>query len=71
MQAALDITLPYVRERKQFDAAIGTFGLMQGKIADMYTALQSSRALPMRWRRTLTPATPFTRGRRQLPAARQ
>jgi len=44
MQAALDIALPYVRERKQFDAPIGTFGLMQGKIADMYTALQSSRA---------------------------
>jgi len=44
MQAALDMTLPYVRERKQFDAAIGTFGLMQGKLADMYTALQSSRA---------------------------
>jgi isovaleryl-CoA dehydrogenase len=43
MQAALDITLPYVRDRRQFDAAIGTFGLMQGKIADMYTALQSSR----------------------------
>ena len=44
MQAALDIALPYVRERRQFDAPIGTFGLMQGKIADMYTALQSSRA---------------------------
>jgi isovaleryl-CoA dehydrogenase len=44
MQAAMDIALHYVRERKQFDAAIGTFGLMQGKIADMYTALQSSRA---------------------------
>ena len=44
MQAALDITLPYVRERKQFNQAIGCFGLMQGKIADMYTALQSSRA---------------------------
>ena len=44
MQAALDLTLPYVRERRQFDAAIGTFGLMQGKVADMYTALQSSRA---------------------------
>jgi len=37
-------TQPYVRERKQFNAPIGTFGLMQGKIADMYTALQSSRA---------------------------
>ncbi|MFC3814134.1 isovaleryl-CoA dehydrogenase [Lysobacter sp. GCM10012299] len=44
MQASLDIALPYVRERKQFSAAIGTFGLMQGKIADMYTSLQSSRA---------------------------
>ena len=44
MQAAMDITLPYVRERKQFDTAIGTFGLMQGKMADMYAALQSSRA---------------------------
>ena len=44
MQAALDVALPYVRERRQFDSAIGSFGLMQGKIADMYTALQSSRA---------------------------
>ncbi len=44
MQAALDAALPYVRERKQFNAPIGTFGLMQGKIADMYTMLQSSRA---------------------------
>ena len=44
MQAALDLTLPYVRERKQFDVAIGTFQLMQAKIADMYTALASSRA---------------------------
>ncbi|ATD67503.1 MULTISPECIES: isovaleryl-CoA dehydrogenase [Luteimonas] len=44
MQSALDIALPYVRERKQFDVAIGTFGIMQAKIADMYTSLQSSRA---------------------------
>ena len=43
MQAALDITLPYVRERKQFNAPIGTFGVMQAKVADMYTKLQSSR----------------------------
>jgi len=55
MQAALDLALPYVRERKQFDAAIGTFGLMQGKIADMYTAPAPS---PTRWRATSTPATP-------------
>ena len=44
MQAALDAALPYMRERRQFDVAIGTFQLMQGKLADMYTALQSSRA---------------------------
>ena len=44
MQAALDIALPYVRARKQFNAPIGTFGIMQAKIADMYTLLQSSRA---------------------------
>ena len=44
MQAALDAALPYVRERRQFDAPIGTFGIMQAKIADMYTALQSARA---------------------------
>jgi isovaleryl-CoA dehydrogenase len=44
MQAAMDIALPYSRERKQFDVAIGSFGIMQAKLADMYTALQSSRA---------------------------
>jgi isovaleryl-CoA dehydrogenase len=44
MQAAMDITVPYVRERKQFNAPIGTFGIMQAKVADMYTKLQSSRA---------------------------
>ena len=43
MQAAMDLVLPYVRERKQFNAPIGTFGMMQAKVADMYTALQSSR----------------------------
>ncbi|MDQ3494127.1 MAG: isovaleryl-CoA dehydrogenase [Pseudomonadota bacterium] len=44
MQAAMDAALPYVRERRQFDAPIGSFGIMQVKLADMYTALQSSRA---------------------------
>ena len=44
MQAALDVALPYVRDRRQFGQAIGTFGIMQAKVADMYTALQSSRA---------------------------
>ncbi|MES1199068.1 MAG: acyl-CoA dehydrogenase family protein [Pseudomonadota bacterium] len=44
MQAALDCVLPYVRERKQFGRAIGSFQLMQAKIADMYVALNSARA---------------------------
>ena len=44
MQACLDVVLPYVRDRKQFGKPIGTFQLMQGKIADMYVALNSARA---------------------------
>ena len=44
MQACLDTVLPYVRERKQFGKAIGEFQLMQAKVADMYVALNSSRA---------------------------
>ena len=44
MQACLDVVLPYVRERKQFGRPIGSFQLMQGKIADMYVALKSARA---------------------------
>ncbi len=48
MQAALELTLGYVRERKQFDQAIGTFGIMQAKLADMYTAWQSASAYAYR-----------------------
>jgi isovaleryl-CoA dehydrogenase len=48
MQAAMDICLPYVHERKQFGKPIGMFELMQGKMADMYVALQSSRAFAYR-----------------------
>jgi isovaleryl-CoA dehydrogenase len=44
MQACLDVVLPYVRERKQFGKPIGAFQLMQGKVADMYVALNSARA---------------------------
>jgi isovaleryl-CoA dehydrogenase len=44
MQACLDAVIPYVRERKQFGVPIGSFQLMQGKIADMYVALNSARA---------------------------
>ncbi len=48
MQAGMDLTIPYVRERRQFDRAIGSFGIMQAKIADMFTRLQSARAYTYR-----------------------
>jgi isovaleryl-CoA dehydrogenase len=44
MQACLDVVIPYVRERKQFGQAIGSFQLIQAKVADMYVAMQSARA---------------------------
>jgi isovaleryl-CoA dehydrogenase len=44
MQACLDTVLPYMHQREQFGASIGTFQLVQGKLADMYTKLSASRA---------------------------
>jgi isovaleryl-CoA dehydrogenase len=44
MQACLDVVLPYVHARKQFNTPIGQFQLMQGKLADMYTTLSACRA---------------------------
>ncbi|MBE9555947.1 MAG: isovaleryl-CoA dehydrogenase, partial [Proteobacteria bacterium] len=44
MQACMDIVVPYVHERKQFGQAIGEFQLMQGKLADMYTTMNATRA---------------------------
>ncbi|KAI9138117.1 acyl-CoA dehydrogenase/oxidase [Paraphysoderma sedebokerense] len=44
MQAALDITIPYAQQRKQFGKPISSFQLVQGKIADMYTKLSASRS---------------------------
>jgi isovaleryl-CoA dehydrogenase len=44
MRSALDVVLPYVHAREQFGAPIGTFELMQGKLADMYTATNAARA---------------------------
>ena len=44
MQACLDVVLPYVRERKQFGQPIGSFQLIQAKVADIYVALNSARA---------------------------
>ncbi|MFC3678214.1 isovaleryl-CoA dehydrogenase [Ferrovibrio xuzhouensis] len=44
MQAAMDVVLPYVHERKQFGQPIGSFQLIQGKVADMYTEMNAARA---------------------------
>tara|TARA_R110001592_G_scaffold1001_3_gene5919 strand:+ start:2112 stop:3284 length:1173 start_codon:yes stop_codon:yes gene_type:complete len=44
MQACMDLVIPYIHERKQFNQSIGEFQLIQGKIADMYTSLNASRA---------------------------
>src|SRR6266404_1941900 len=44
MQACLDVVMPYVHERKQFGQPIGSFQLVQAKIADMYTTMNASRA---------------------------
>jgi isovaleryl-CoA dehydrogenase len=44
MQACMDIVIPYVHERKQFGKSIGEFQLMQGKIADMYTTMNATKA---------------------------
>ena len=44
MQACMDVVVPYMHERKQFDRPIGDFQLMQGKLADMYTTMNASKA---------------------------
>ncbi|MGD0722018.1 MAG: isovaleryl-CoA dehydrogenase [Roseiarcus sp.] len=44
MQAAMDVALPYVHERRQFGAPIGSFQLVQGKLADMYVSMNAARA---------------------------
>ena len=44
MQAAMDVVMPYIHERKQFNQSIGEFQLVQGKVADMYTTLNACRA---------------------------
>ncbi len=44
MQACMDVVLPYVHERKQFNQSIGEFQLVQGKLADMYVAMNSAKA---------------------------
>ncbi len=66
MQAALDLVLPYVRERRQFGVPIGSFELMQGKLADMYVALESARSFAYRMAAAFDDGPPR---RRSLEAA--
>ena len=61
MQAALDVVLPYVHERKQFGQPIGSFQLMQGKLADMYVSLNAAAPTSMRSPRPATVARPRAR----------
>jgi isovaleryl-CoA dehydrogenase len=44
MQASMDVVMPYLHERQQFGAPIGTFQLMQGKVADLYSTMNACRA---------------------------
>ncbi|MGE0426061.1 MAG: isovaleryl-CoA dehydrogenase [Reyranellaceae bacterium] len=44
MQSCMDVVVPYIHERKQFGQPIGTFQLIQGKVADMYTVMNAARA---------------------------
>jgi isovaleryl-CoA dehydrogenase len=44
MAAAMDVVVPYIKERKQFGQVIGAFQLVQGKLADMYTTFNACRA---------------------------
>ncbi|PVB60925.1 isovaleryl-CoA dehydrogenase [Labrenzia sp. 011] len=44
MQAAMDVVVPYIHEREQFGQAIGTFQLVQGKVADMYVTMNATKA---------------------------
>jgi alkylation response protein AidB-like acyl-CoA dehydrogenase len=73
MQACLDVVLPYVRERKQFGQAIGSFQLMQGKVADMYVALNSARAYVYAVARACDAGktTRYRRGRRDPAGQRE
>ena len=65
MQAAMDVVIPYVHQRKQFGQPIGSFQLVQGKLADMYTTMNACRPTCTRWRR---PATAARRRARMRPA---
>ncbi len=62
MQACMDVVLPYVHERKQFGEPIGSFQLVQGKIADIYTTMNASRAYVYAVAKGLRPRRDHARG---------
>lgn len=63
MQAVMDVVVPYIHDRKQFGQAIGEFQLIQGKVADLYTTLQASRAFCYQVGKNLTAWAPSTSAR--------
>ena len=63
MQACLDVVLPYVHERKQFGQPIGSFQLMQGKLADMYVTMNACKAYVYAVAQGLRPGQDHARGR--------
>ena len=65
MQACMDVVIPYVHERKQFGQPIGTFQIMQGKLADMYTTMNAARAYVYAVARGLRPRPDHPQGRRR------
>ena len=71
MAAALDLVLPYVRERKQFGQPIGTFELMQGKLADMYARLTLRAPMSTPSRALAMPHREASRRRRLHPVCRR
>ncbi len=71
MAAALDVVLPYVRERRQFGQPIGTFELMQGKIADMYASLNAARSYVYSVARACDAGTVHAARRRRMHPVRR
>ena len=65
MQSCLDLVIPYLHERQQFGQPIGTFQIMQAKLADMYVTLQHRQGLRLCGRQGLRPRRDHARGRRR------
>ena len=71
MQAALDVVIPYVHERKQFGQPIGSFQIMQGKLADMYVTMNAAKAYVYSVARACDDGPHHPRGRRRRDPLRR